>query len=322
MSTDGVVLGIDTSNYTTSVALVGVGGELIANIKRPLAVKSGECGLRQSDAVFSHVKNLPSAMEQMKEELGERRIVAVGVSTRPRNIEGSYMPCFLSGLATANGISAALGVPMYSFSHQCGHIMAALYSSGRTIPHGGEFAAFHVSGGTTELVRVRRTECGFDTEIVGGTRDLNAGQVIDRIGVRLGLRFPAGAALEELALGYNGKVKHRRPSLDGTYVNLSGLENLAVKLYEETNDPAATAAFVLEHVAEALGGMAEAFISRYGEMPLVFAGGVMSNSIIKKRLADRLGDVSFAEPMLSADNAVGVAVLARERYASEVDHDR
>lgn len=322
MSNDGVVLGIDTSNYTTSVALIGVDGELIANIKRPLAVKSGECGLRQSDAVFSHVKNMPSAMEQMKDELGGRRIVAVGVSSRPRNIEGSYMPCFLSGLSTASGIGASMGVPVYNFSHQCGHIMAALYSSGRNIPHGGEFAAFHVSGGTTELVRVRRTDSGFETEIVGGTRDLNAGQIIDRIGVRLGLRFPAGAALEKLALGYSGKTKHRRPSLEGTYVNLSGVENLAVTLYEETNDPAATAAFVLEHIAEALGGMAEAFISRYGEMPLVFAGGVMSNSIIKKRLADRLGDVSFAEPMLSADNAVGIAALARERYISEMKENR
>ena len=147
-----LILGIDTSNYTTSVGIVDVEGALIANIKAPLPVKSGECGLRQSDAVFAHTKNLPHVMSQAREFLKEGELVAVGVSERPRNQEGSYMPCFLCGVAAAESIGATSGTPLYRFSHQCGHIMAAIYSSGACVDL-SEFAAFHVSGGTTELVR-------------------------------------------------------------------------------------------------------------------------------------------------------------------------
>ena len=152
MNDKKIILGIDTSNYTTSVALMYDDGELIANIKKPLPVGEGERGLRQSEAVFAHIKNIPSAMDEVKAFLDGRNPVAVGVSAKPRNLEGSYMPCFLSGVAVAEAISASLGVPIYRFSHQCGHVMAALYSSGSEELMKERFAAFHVSGGTTELL--------------------------------------------------------------------------------------------------------------------------------------------------------------------------
>ena len=149
-----IILGIDTSNYTTSVAVMTDEGELLANIKRPLLVAEGERGLRQSDAVFSHIKNIPSAMGEARAFIDNNKIVAVGVSERPRNQDGSYMPCFLSGVAVAEAISAALCVPLYKFSHPCGHIMAAVYSSGKTELLDKSFGAFHVSGGTTELLKI------------------------------------------------------------------------------------------------------------------------------------------------------------------------
>ena len=171
-----IIIGIDTSNYTTSLAVLTLDGELLANIKFPLKVKEGERGLRQSDAVFSHVKNIPEAMELLKEYTLGNEVVAVGVSKRPRNIDGSYMPCFLAGVAAAKSISAALGVPLYEFSHQCGHIMAAIYSSGRTDLLEGEFCAFHVSGGTTEMLSVKASDEGFAAELVGGTRPFFLGR--------------------------------------------------------------------------------------------------------------------------------------------------
>ena len=310
MSEKKIILGIDTSNYTTSVALMYDDGELIANVKRPLSVNDGERGLRQSEAVFSHIKNIPSAMSEVREYLAGRSPSAVGVSAKPRNVDGSYMPCFLSGLATAEGIAASLGVPIYKFSHQCGHIMAALYSSGSEDLMSGRFAAFHVSGGTTELLSVRGGECGFDAELVGGTKDLNAGQIIDRIGVFLGMPFPAGPHLERAALEYTGKIPSKKVSVSGTYANLSGLENMARKLYEESGDAAKTAAFVFEYIGNAIVAMCDNYMLEYGEMPFVFAGGVMCNSIIKRKLSSRF-DARFAEPMMSADNAVGIAELTR-----------
>ena len=127
--TDGLILGIDTSNYTTSVALLTTEGEPVANLRRLLTVKEGERGLRQSDALFAHTKNLPELMREAEKYLCGRRPLALGVSTRPRNVDGSYMPCFLAGVSIAEGISAMLGAPLFKFSHQCGHVMAGLYSS-------------------------------------------------------------------------------------------------------------------------------------------------------------------------------------------------
>ena len=316
MVPEELILGIDTSNYTTSIALITASGKLVANVKRPLPVKPGERGLRQSDAVFAHIKNIPDAMAEIAEALGGNQPVAVGVSTRPRNVEGSYMPCFLSGVSVAEGISKALGVPLYSFSHQCGHISAAMFSSGVDLSDRSAFGAFHISGGTTELLMVKPKGTAFVCEVVGGTRDLNAGQVIDRIGVRMGLPFPAGKHMEELAKSVIDIPKYKKPSVDGTFANLSGLENLAVNHYLKTGDKSATAAIVFAYIGDAILSMCRAFLTEYGEMPIVFAGGVMSNSLIKTKLSNNLSGY-FSEPSLSADNAVGIAELARKSYLNK-----
>ena len=317
MSGKSFVLALDTSNYTTSVALVSTDGELVLNLKKLLPVKEGERGLRQSDAVFHHTAAIPELISEIRQYTEVGAIVAVGVSDRPRNVEGSYMPCFLVGLAIAEGIAASLSVPLYKFSHQCGHIMAALYSAGvwQSIP--SPLAAFHISGGTTELVRVLGQDGGFLTELVGGTADLNAGQVIDRIGVRMGLAFPAGAELEKLALTNDKKIPSRKVTSANMSVNLSGLENMAVKLYSDTGDKALVSAFVLDYVGRAIIAMSEEYEQKFGKSRFVYAGGVMSNSIIKKMLSERF-DAFFAEPKLSSDNAVGVAVLALQKYKTEI----
>lgn len=313
---ENVILGIDTSNYTTSVAIMTLDGELIANLKRPLPVKAGERGLRQSDAVFAHTVNIPELMRQARELLIGKNIVAVGVSATPRNEEGSYMPCFLCGVAAAESISATLGVPLYRFSHQCGHIMAAVYSSGKFEVLDGEFGAFHISGGTTELVRVKPTQNGFETQLLGGTADLNAGQVIDRIGVYLGMGFPAGPGMEVEAMKNTERIPHKKVSSRGMTVNLSGLENMAIKLYRDTCNAPLTAAFVFDYIGRAISAMLDAYVEKYGDGLVVCAGGVMCNGIIKKMLSERY-NVCFAEPAMSADNAVGIAVLTLRAYESE-----
>ena len=314
---DACFLGIDTSNYTTSIGLVDEEGNILANIKRPLPVAEGARGLRQSDALFAHTKNLPDAMNELKSVLGERNVVAVGYSSRPRNVDGSYMPCFLAGSAAAHTASAALQVPLYTFSHQCGHMMAAVRSAERyDLLDGQPFCAFHVSGGTTEALWVHAVGGGFEAKIIGGTKDLAAGQVIDRVGVALGLSFPCGPQLEKLALQNTKKISRRKIPVRNGYVNLSGLENLALTLYRETQDAAHTAAFVLAYLAEALALIAEECRIAYGDVPLLFAGGVMCNSIIKERLSS-FSDIAFAEPLLSADNAVGIACLAARSFLAE-----
>lgn len=316
MISEKVILGIDTSNYTTSVAIVDVNGNIIANLKRPLQVHEGERGLRQSDALFLHTVNIPSLMQEAREILNGNIPVAIGVSRRPRNVDGSYMPCFLAGASAAESASAVSGVSLYSFSHQCGHIMAAVLSSGEESILDGEFAAFHISGGTTELVKVKAVDSGFETALFGGTADINAGQIIDRIGVMMGLRFPAGPHLEELALENKKKIPKRSVSANGMRVNLSGLENMATKLYRETDDKALVSAFVLDFIGRSIIAMSEAYEKEFGKTKFVYAGGVMCNSIIRKMLSERF-DAVFAHPSLSSDNAVGVAELARRAFLKE-----
>lgn len=308
-------VGIDTSNYTTSVAVADLEGRIVANLKRPLPVKSGECGLRQSDAVFAHVKNLPDIMAELSSHLGEERApIAIGVSVTPRDAEGSYMPCFLSGRAAAYSLAAACGAEVLEFSHQSGHIMAAAYSSGAQEKlFLGRFLAFHVSGGTTEALLVTPRVDGFDVEIVGGTLDLNAGQLIDRTGVMLGLDFPCGAALERLATEFEGKPEKLRVSVKDGYCNLSGIENKAKALYDSTGDKRAVAALVFEAVCDNLITMTKQIMEKYGDSPVLFAGGVMSNTYMRDKLRANF-DAHFSEPAYSADNAAGVALLCRQKF--------
>ncbi len=307
-------VGFDTSNYTTSVGVCTADGGVVANLKAPLSVKEGGRGLRQSEAVFEHVRNLPRLTEELRRVLteGQYRPVAVGVSVTPRDAEGSYMPCFLSGRAAASAFAAAADLPLYEFSHQNGHIMAALYSANRAEMMQKPFLAFHVSGGTTEVLLCRPKEAGFSVTLVGETKDINAGQAIDRVGVALGLSFPCGKELEKLAAAYEGKPAGHPICVREGCCSLSGVENLARQMTQKGASPQAVAAFVFDFIGRTLCAMGQAAMETYGRMPVLFAGGVMSNRLMRHRLASAF-DAAFSEPEFSADNAAGIALLCREK---------
>ena len=300
-------LGIDTSNYTTSAALYDTQNHRVRHVKKLLPVKEGELGLRQSDAVFHHVQRLPELMETLMKE-DRPCLGAVGASAFPRDAEGSYMPCFTVGLSQARTLSAALGVPVYRFSHQAGHIVAALYSAGRLDLLQKRFLAFHISGGTTEaMLSEPDSETILTVRTVARTLDLNAGQAVDRVGKLLGIPFPAGPGLEELALSYTAPLK-ARPVLKGVDCCLSGLQNQCEKLYKLGEEPAKIARYCLTFLLNTLDAMCASLQKEYGALPVVFAGGVMSNSIIREALTKKYNAV-FSAPEFSADNAAGVAIL-------------
>ena len=301
-----VFLGIDTSNYTTSAALYDPAVGMVQQ-KKLLPVKSGACGLRQSDAVFHHVQQMPAVLEQLLVDF-DGTITAVGVSSRPRDAEGSYMPCFTVGLSTAKAIAAVQKCPLYTFSHQNGHIAAAVYSSGQLALLSRPFLAFHVSGGTTEAVLVTpNPEQLFTVTLAAQTLDLNAGQLIDRIGVMLGLDFPCGQALEQLAAAAPVWPKGKA-TLKGTDCCLSGIENICRKAYENGASKEETAALCLACVEKTLDEMCRALLAVHGNLPILMAGGVMSNRLMRDRLTAKY-PVSFADPAFSADNAAGIAFL-------------
>lgn len=298
-------LGIDTSNYTTSVSIIDDTGSYRSS-RRILSVKEGELGLRQSDAVFAHVKQFSEVFSEL--DIDPSSVRAIGVSSRPRSVDGSYMPCFMYGVSVARSFAHLLGVPCLEFSHQQGHIAAGLLSSGRCDLADAEFYAFHASGGTTEFVHVDGIN---NISIIGRTLDISFGKIIDRTGTALGLKFPCGAELEKLASG--GKCPERiKVSLKGIDCAVSGVENKVNKLIEDGVEPKDIAFYVLTYVAEACYQM----VHEYGdpEMPVLFVGGVMSNTYIREYISKKLeNDSIFAKKDLSSDNAVGIAWLT-SRY--------
>lgn len=314
-----VFIGIDTSNYTTSLAVADIDGRVIANIKRLLPVAAGERGLRQSDAVFAHVKNLPELLTRLGEAVDGKNVVAVGCSTSPRDAEDSYMPCFLVGRDVGYGMAAVSSAPIYEFSHQSGHIMAALYSANAvSLLEGERFAAFHVSGGTTEILLVDPKKDSFEVTLAGGTADLNFGQAIDRAGVMMGLSFPCGAEMERIALLQKEKPVKFKISVKGLECNVSGLENQANELYKNTKNKALVCSSVFDFVGRNLIKLTENLTEKFGDISIVYSGGVMSNSIIKDMLSARK-NTFFAQPEFSSDNACGTALLCRMKHLSMVD---
>lgn len=311
------ILGIDTSCYTTSCALVTPEGELIASSRRLLTVQEGGRGLMQSQGLFQHVKNLPQMLENVRGEAPEAEICAVCASVRPRPVEESYMPVFRAGESQARAAATLLRVPFYPVSHQEGHVRAAMLDSG--IDENTPFLALHLSGGTTELLLCNAGQL----TLLGGSLDLHAGQLVDRTGVRLKMPFPAGPELEKLAM--NGKAQALiGVSVKGVNCNLAGAENKIVRWLEEGKmPPEQIAAEVFDFLSRTIIRMIEAAQEQTGVHQALLAGGVASSALLKRMLHERAKKrglhcrLCFAHPELSGDNAVGVALLGAEAYRRE-----
>ncbi len=298
-----IALGLDTSNYTTSIAWFdGRSGE---NQSRLLPVRPGELGLRQSDAVFAHVQGLPALAARLFAGVDTGGLEAIGVSTRPRAVEGSYMPCFQVGLSQARTLAAALGVPVVEVAHQQGHLAAALWAAGKMDLLDGPFLAWHLSGGTTELLYVEPEGWNLNCRRIGGTMDISAGQLIDRTGKLLGLPFPAGRHLDELSQA-TGTEEAFRVKCPETWFSLSGAENQVQAYLRATQNPEKTAAYALRTVCLAVQAATEHAVVRHPGLPVVFSGGVSANRLLRRTLDGAV----FCPPAYSTDNAMGPAILA------------
>ena len=298
------VIGFDTSNYTTSIAYFdGIDGE---NYSKLLPVREGALGLRQSDAVFGHNKSLPELSDRLFSDLKAADIRAVGVSTRPRAVEGSYMPCFMVGFSHAKILSGAIGCPLLEFSHQQGHIAASLWSAGRLDLLDRPHLAWHLSGGTTELLYVTPDGKNVHCTKIGGTTDISAGQLIDRTGQLLNLPFPSGKYIDQLSLTASDREVFRVKCSELDF-SLSGVQNKVQQSFERTKNEAETAAYALRCMSYAVCKATENAVKLYPDTPVVFSGGVASNSLLRSTMAKF--DPIFSEPRFSTDNALGVAVL-------------
>jgi N6-L-threonylcarbamoyladenine synthase len=327
------ILGLDTSNYTTSAALyvcpeiaedgfetAGAQCAPLRQAKRLLPVKPGELGLRQSDALFHHVKQLPELLSQLFCETSENgtqpQIGIIGDSVKPRNIDGSYMPCFLAGESFADSLAATAPIQVYKTSHQVGHILAALYSTNRLDLTKETFAAFHISGGTTDMLLCSPDEdLLIKCEHLSGSADLKAGQLIDRVGVMLGLQFPAGRELETLAARFSGKLPQIKIAENERGCCFSGAQNICEKMQKDGEPPEKIAAFALKYITEAIKLMIKNHLPDFPQKikTILFCGGVMSDKIIQNEITRAFTEYEllFAPPEFSCDNAAGAAIFAK-----------
>lgn len=310
-----LLLGIDTSNYKTSVAIIDTEGNIICNYQEFLEVKKGERGLRQSNALFQHVMKLPELLEDTLAQINPAEIAGVAVSSRPRPVEGSYMPVFNAGISTARTLGAAFQVPVEYFSHQEGHIEAVKFYS--EMKDAQELICFHFSGGTSEALLVEdQTANGMTIEIIGGSKDLAFGQVLDRLGVSLGMEFPSGQAMDEIACHTTLEKPNvlSKIKCQNGYINLSGIETQCQRAIG-TVDDAQLITMTFHRLAEAIESMCRQLAEQYKIKKFLFAGGVSSSQYIRTYLNTNLTDfeICFGDPKLSTDNAVGIALLGGKR---------
>lgn len=322
MKMNDLILGIDTSNYTTSLALADIDGTPVADARRLLDVKPGERGLRQSDALYKHMENMPELAEEIL--LAHRAsIKAVCASDRPRPAEGSYMPVFKAGVRFGQIISQSLNVPFYTTSHQEGHLMAAKH--GTELENENEFLFWHLSGGTTELLYVD----GKKIAQIGGTKDLSYGQLIDRIGVKLGYKFPAGAQIdraatlqqEQITSQNNIRDEIKPIHINELFMNLSGLETTLMRKIDRASDEEYTELqaeiprVLMEKLTEALAKITDMAVSKYEVKKILLCGGVASSTYLRQHFSHN-DSTLFGKPEYSSDNAIGTALLGVQIWQS------
>ncbi len=310
----GTVLGIDTSCYTTSVACFGPSGVLYDG-RNVLPVQRGDRGLRQSEGVFLHTRQLPPLVEGAFSTVSPKDIVAVACSRAPVDREDSYMPVFLTGLGVARSLAASLQVPLLGLDHQSGHIRAALIGNEGLLS--APFYAVHLSGGTTDLLSVEAKGPGcFSIEPLGCSEDLHAGQLVDRVGVLLGCGFPSGKELEALARQATARDVRIPASVRGLTCSLSGAETAARRVLEQGKAAAEVAYAIYDLLARTLTKLLTNAVHQQGARPVLLCGGVASSLLLRERLRERCElPLFFGESRYSSDNAVGVAALGYDREA-------
>lgn len=299
-----LILSFDTSNYTTSVAVIDRNYNILYDNRKLLNVKKGNRGLRQSDALFQHTENLT---EMFSEDFPFKdAIEAVAVSSRPRNIEGSYMPCFKAGMMAGRIASKVLDVPYLEFSHQEGHIAAA--SLNTELFNESHFIGFHLSGGTCEILNI----CNGSTEIVGGSLDISFGQLIDRAGVFYGESFPSGKVMDKYASQGKHTINFKKTKIENGFFNLSGIENQIIKSGVSVQDASRS---LFDEIACIINEAVKESCLRFNINKVLLMGGVASSSYIRKCLGDNIGNnrIFFGSPSLSSDNAVGTAILGGKK---------
>lgn len=312
---NNLYLGLDTSAYTTSLAVVNQQEQLLVDSRIPLTVQEGSVGLRQSEAVFLHLKNITLLLDSPETLKNHGEVRAIAASVQPRPAPGSYMPVFKVSEACGLFLAQTMGLKYLASTHQEGHIMAGLWAAGLGL---GRYLTVHLSGGTTELIEAVENAPGIlDVKLIGQGSDLNAGQFIDRLGNMMGLAFPAGPQLEVLAKSGRENALELPVAVEDSSISFSGpassAERALKKGVRKEDLARAIEICIADSLCRAINNLSTS-LEQYDGILLV--GGVAANYYIRQRLSKNIGlaKLHFAGSGFASDNAVGLAVQAARRF--------
>ena len=308
---NNIILGLDTSCYTTSIAAITLDKKIILNEKIILKVKKDCKGLRQSEAVFQHVNNMGEISQIINNKLKDYKVIGICASTKPRPIDNSYMPVFSVGSNFGKLLSSINNCDFYETSHQENHIEASLFNN--NLNNKKRFLAVHISGGTTEILLVEKENSGYKIDIVGGSLDVSFGQLIDRLGVKLNYNFPCGKYIDENAIKCEKKIEQGlKTSVKEGYMNLSGIENKINKIID-TYDNEYMSKILLDTLVRCMYKSLIFVCEKYNINEVLFGGGVSASQYINKELSQKLKKEKikayFTKPQYATDNALGCAII-------------
>lgn len=317
------ILGIDTSAYTTSISIVNsLSGDIVTDLRKVLTVPNGQKGLRQQEAVFQHLQNFKELYDNININFDE--ISAVSVSSRPRSVEGSYMPVFTVGQNYGKIIAKTLNCDYKEYSHQENHIAASLIENENYKKIHNDMLAIHISGGTTEFLTAAKSTTGYKAEIIGGSKDITFGQLIDRIGTEMGFPFPCGLHMENYIKDSNDILSIKLPKISGdTFINLSGMENFYKNLLISGKYNKESVIYSLfKYVSACIVEIINNLKMNHSFKNIIIAGGVSSNNMIRNEIIkclDKKNNIIFPSIENSSDNAVGVAyMIIIDRWYNEI----
>lgn len=315
---DRLILAIETSCDETSVAVLRNDAELLSNvIASQIASHQRFGGVVPEVASRHHVEVITACIEEalLEAEVMAEDLTAVAVTYGP-----GLVGALLVGISAAKAFAWANGLPLIPVNHMAGHLMAARAVKELEFP----LLALLVSGGHTELVYV--SEAG-DYKIVGETRDDAVGEAYDKVGRIMGLPYPAGRVIDELA--HEGQDIYDFPRAmikeDNLEFSFSGLKSAFINLYHnaqqkgENLSNADLSASFQACVMDILMAKTKKALEQYPVKTLVVAGGVAANQGLRERLASEITDVEVIIPplRLCGDNAGMIALAAVSEYNKE-----
>ncbi|NQN70712.1 tRNA (adenosine(37)-N6)-threonylcarbamoyltransferase complex transferase subunit TsaD [Streptococcus suis] len=315
---DRLILAIETSCDETSVAVLRNDAELLSNvIASQIASHQRFGGVVPEVASRHHVEVITACIEEalLEAEVTAEDLTAVAVTYGP-----GLVGALLVGISAAKAFAWANGLPLIPVNHMAGHLMAARAVKELEFP----LLALLVSGGHTELVYV--SEAG-DYKIVGETRDDAVGEAYDKVGRVMGLPYPAGRVIDELA--HEGQDIYNFPRAmikeDNLEFSFSGLKSAFINLYHNAQQKGETlsntdlSASFQACVLDILMAKTKKALEQYPVKTLVVAGGVAANQGLRERLAAEITDVEVIIPplRLCGDNAGMIALAAVSEYNKE-----